>query len=76
LVLFAAGVLIVITGGAVWWLNRQRIPTDPVAQSSPADTLIQEIARLDERFEKGKIHREEYERERAKLKDEAARLLK
>ncbi|MEP7284375.1 MAG: c-type cytochrome [Chloroflexota bacterium] len=72
IVLFAAGILLTLTGVAAWRLNRQNAPTPAI---SPSDKIVQAIADLDTRFEKGQIEREAYEIERARLKAEAAALL-
>jgi mono/diheme cytochrome c family protein len=69
-VLFIAGIVIALTILAAWRLSRQSPP--PV---SPSESVIQAIADLDSRFEAGKIPLDEYERERERLKAEAARLL-
>jgi hypothetical protein len=74
-VLITAILVLLGTGGAIWWLNRQSQRV-PVRVISPADPVIDAIADLDTRFERGKISRDEYEAERARLKAEAAKLLR
>jgi hypothetical protein len=69
-VLFIAGLVIVLTGLATWRLSRQS-----PSPASPSEKVIQTIADLDARFESGKIPQDVYERERERLKAEAARLL-
>jgi hypothetical protein len=64
-------VLIVGTVLAIWRLNQQNAP----ASVSQFDALIQSIASLDERFEKGQMPQNEYESERARLKGELAKLM-
>jgi mono/diheme cytochrome c family protein len=64
-------VLIVGTVLAIWRLNQQGV----TASVSRIDALIQSIASLDERFEKGQMPQNEYESERARLKGELAKLM-
>jgi hypothetical protein len=71
--LAAAGALLV--GGAAYWFFQQR-----AALSAPAaagltpqqETLIREIARLDEAYEAGRVDRFTYETRRADLKADLA----
>jgi mono/diheme cytochrome c family protein len=71
-VLFIAGVVLALTVFAAWRLNQQQTARRSM---TPADKIIQQIAELDKRYEQGKIKATAYEAERAKLKDEAAKLL-
>jgi mono/diheme cytochrome c family protein len=71
LVFTLALILIVGTVLAIWRLNQQ----GAAASVSQFDSLIQSIANLDERFEKGQMPQNEYESERARLKSELAKLM-
>jgi mono/diheme cytochrome c family protein len=71
IVLFLAGIVLAITAYAAYWLNQQ----SKRREFTPAEQIIRQISELDKRFELGKIKRDAYEADRAKLKDEASKLL-
>ncbi|MCC7452450.1 MAG: c-type cytochrome [Anaerolineae bacterium] len=69
-VLIVAVLTIIGMGAAILRLNRQ-----PTAQPATFDTLVAQIAELDERFEKGQMPQATYEAERARMKAELAKRL-
>jgi hypothetical protein len=69
-VLLVAGLAMAATLLGIWRLNRQPAPV-----SAEFERLVQSIADLDERFEKGQLPQTEYESERARLKGELVKLM-
>ncbi len=76
--LFAAGLLVlvfVVSLGYLWM--KRRTPHVPVAESSvlSQEELLQEIARLDDTFESGKIRENAYRRQRAENKQKLVKMM-
>jgi hypothetical protein len=69
-VLIVAVLTIIGMAAAILRLNRQ-----PEAKPATFDTMVAQIAELDERFEKGQMSQAKYEAERARMKAELAKLL-
>jgi hypothetical protein len=72
--LIGAGFGLIIVGG--FFLLRDRAAIRRESGTTQTDTLIAELARLDERFHQGAIERAAYERQRDRLKARLARLMK
>ncbi len=73
------GVLGVVVLGVGAWFYRRQARAAPVAAAAGAaserEDLLEEIVELDDAFEAGKMEKERYERERAQLKAELAKLM-
>jgi hypothetical protein len=72
--LIGAGFGLIIVGG--FFLLRDRAATRRETGPGQTDTLIADLARLDEQFHQGAIDRVTYEKQRDRLKARLARLMK
>lgn len=72
------GVFALTVGVGLWWLRRstgrREAPDDDEEDVDEEESLLQEMADLDDAFEAGEIAEDAYQKERARLKEELLRL--
>ena len=77
LLLIAAGLIVVVISGVLYWRGRRPLSPEPTTRSNDAlvDGLIQQISELDETYNKGSLAEDVYQKRRERLKARLAALI-